>query len=180
MAAALEQGGACVFDILFQKNVPHLIEKIFLGLDYESFKACSYVCNSWSEFLTSNSFQMRAQSVFKEEIEGEKEILLTASRDGWRDGSMEVIATILSSGMVKVDSEGYGGSTPLLEAVNGNNNNVVQFLLQRGADPNKGNKTINDSTPLYMAARNGNKRMAKVLLNGGAHPNKVNRRGGTV
>ena len=37
------------FSILFNKNVPHVQEKIFFSLDYDSLKACGEVCKTWHE-----------------------------------------------------------------------------------------------------------------------------------
>ena len=31
---------SCAFNKLFNKSVPHILEKIFLSLDYASFKTC--------------------------------------------------------------------------------------------------------------------------------------------
>ena len=45
---------SCSFDTLFTKNVPHIMEKIFLSLDPASFKACLDVSKSWNEVLTKS------------------------------------------------------------------------------------------------------------------------------
>ena len=50
----------CAFDTLFTKHVPHILEKIFLSLDYESFKSCCQASNAWKKVLTSESFQSKA------------------------------------------------------------------------------------------------------------------------
>ena len=34
------------FEILFNRQVPHIVEKIFFSLDYESLKKCLEVCNT--------------------------------------------------------------------------------------------------------------------------------------
>ena len=59
------------FDTLLTKNVPHIIEKIFLSLDYQSFKRCQVVSNKWSQLLTSDSLKAKAKSVFYGEISEE-------------------------------------------------------------------------------------------------------------
>lgn len=41
------------FDKLLAKNVPHILEKIFLSLDIESFKNCMEVCQAWRSLLAS-------------------------------------------------------------------------------------------------------------------------------
>ena len=52
------------FDLLFKKNVPHILEKIFLYLDYESYKSCLMVDKTWNHFLTSESFKRIGKSTF--------------------------------------------------------------------------------------------------------------------
>ena len=49
------------FNTLLKRNVPHILETIFLSLDYESFKACQEVNNEWKRLLTSESFKMRTK-----------------------------------------------------------------------------------------------------------------------
>ena len=58
----------CAIDILFTKNVPHILEKVFLSLDYESYKNCCGVNNSFCAILTSESIIREAKSLFSEEI----------------------------------------------------------------------------------------------------------------
>ena len=56
------------FDKLFTKSVPHILEKIFLSLDYASFNNCQEVCNEWKAFLGSEQFNRRAKYVYLDEI----------------------------------------------------------------------------------------------------------------
>ena len=59
----------------------------------------------------------------------------------------------------------YSKVTPLLGAARFGHNIVVQMLLDKGADPNKGSL-------LNTVARNRNRvSTARILLNGGADPN---------
>ena len=53
---------------LFSKNVPHILEKIFFSLDYESYKICLEVNSEWKELLTSERYITKGKTVFKEEI----------------------------------------------------------------------------------------------------------------
>ena len=172
--AQVEYDGPCGFDQLFSRNVPHLLEKIFFYLDYESFITCRAVSRYWSELLTSGSYQMKAQSVFKMEIDREEHRLLVACRDD----NKELIARILSSGLVSVDCE---GPTPLIVAIYHRNHSVVQFLLQRGADPNKAITDQNrEITPQLIASLHKNVEAAQLLLNGGAYIDRTEVRGGTA
>ena len=54
----------CAFDLLLSISVPHVLEKIFFSLDYESFKNCQEVCNGWKKSLTSERFQRKASQVY--------------------------------------------------------------------------------------------------------------------
>ena len=45
--------GPCGFDQLLTKNVPHILEKIFLSLDIESIKNCMRVCQAWNNVLST-------------------------------------------------------------------------------------------------------------------------------
>ena len=56
------------FDVLFAKNVPHLLEKIFLSLDYESYKTCMEVNQTWNQLLVSESYMKISKSLFSNEI----------------------------------------------------------------------------------------------------------------
>ena len=52
-ALADDESKTCAFDLLFQRSVPHILEKIFLSLDYKTYKACHKVCAVWGETLAS-------------------------------------------------------------------------------------------------------------------------------
>ena len=47
----------CPFNRLFEQNVGHILEMIFLSLDYESLRNCRSVYRYWSAFLTSDTLQ---------------------------------------------------------------------------------------------------------------------------
>ena len=57
-ATALERPSSA-FDLLFERNLNHVLEMIFFPLDNASFKNCLEVCPEWREFLTSEKFQKR-------------------------------------------------------------------------------------------------------------------------
>ena len=131
----------CEFDRLFSKNVPHILEDIFFSLDYDSFKNCLEVSKSWNNLLTSEPFLRRGKSVFCEDIQ--KELLLAASK-----GNMDTIIRVLSTFMVDVNF--MTPSSPLMEAALIGRKDVVELLLDRGAEPNMANQW--GSTPLLYAA----------------------------
>ena len=61
--ATEESAPHCDFDRLFTKSVPHILEKIFFSLDYESFMACGKVCTAWKKLHSSESYQQRADEL---------------------------------------------------------------------------------------------------------------------
>ena len=53
---------------VLQGDIPHILEKIFLMLDYTSLKECFEVSLDWRKILKSESFQKKAKDVFAVEI----------------------------------------------------------------------------------------------------------------
>ena len=160
----------CPFDQLFTKNVPHILEKIFLSLDYESYKNCIGVNYTWKNLLTSESYQRKGKSVFHEELLDDEGELWKAAREG----NAERIRRLLSNGMLNVNCS-VNGSTPLFRAIiytltYGHKSDCVKLLLEKGADPNKANGA--DITPLCVAAFDGMTNVVKLLLDRGADQNK--------
>ena len=83
----------CSFDILFSTSVPHILEKVFFSLDYESYKACLEVNDTWKELLTSERYITKGKSVFREEILEDEEKLWNASWDDKTDEARRLLAT---------------------------------------------------------------------------------------
>ena len=94
-----EHQGSCGIEVLFTKTVPHLLEKIFFSLDYESFKTCQGVNNIWHDLLTSDSYVKKAKSTFQEGIVEDEKKLCLASKEGKKDEA----AKILDMGLVDVN-----------------------------------------------------------------------------
>ena len=161
--------GACptAFDTLFTMNVPHLLEKIFTSLDYESFKTCLQVSTEWKELLTSKPYLENAKSLYHGEIVRDEGNLWLAAKQG----NIGKVQSLSGSIFVNVNCEkGSDRSTPLCEAVESacalsnrarnkakkaSRKKVVQLLLDRGANPNLGD--MDGWTPLHSTnPRNGN------------------------
>ena len=154
----------CSFNLLFTKSVPHILEKIFLSLDFESFKKCQRVCKAWNELLISESLLRK----YKEEIVKEQNALFTASFNG---NPVEV-KRILSNGMANMaNSFKDFPSTPLHMAAQRGHKDVVQLLLNAGAECDK--TDCWGDTPLHEAAMYNHQHVANVLLDAGADPNVV-------
>ena len=60
------------FEYLFRRNVPHILEKIFFSLNYDSFKTCSEVCRAWNELMRSDSYEERRIELIIEKIAMQK------------------------------------------------------------------------------------------------------------
>ena len=151
----------CAFDKLFTKSVPHILEKIFLSLDYERFKTCLKVSNAWKEMLTTRSFEMKRKIAYREEIFKDEKKLLEASEEG----NAGEVRRIISSGMVDVNCVGdfqweLTPLTPLCVASKKGHKDVVQLLLDNGADTKKGNEL--GQTPLLLAAIWGRKDVVRL------------------
>ena len=167
--AAEDHELTCGFGTFFTKHVPHILEHIFLSLDYESYKSCTQVCQAWNQLLTSESYQAK----FREEILKDEGHLHDASRDG----NEEEVRRLLSTSLVNVNRVNRA-TTPLLGASMRGHKNVVQLLIDKGADPNVANYC--GYTPLRMAASLGHKDVANLLLDRGADFNKGDADGNTA
>ena len=156
------------FDKLLAKDVQSIFEKIFLSLDYESFKKCLEVSHSWEELLNSESFIKARKYLYQDEISNDQEKLAFAARQG----DIDQVTRILVNKMLDVNA-----GHPLLKAVIGGHKVVVRLLLERGADPNK--PEIGEKTPLHWSAYYGHRAVTKLLINGGGDPNQGDRDGRT-
>ena len=150
----------CHFDTLFNKNVTHILEKIFLTLDYWSFKKCLKVNNEWKVLLKSERFMTEAKSVFKKDISEETLVVWKKLFNAAKRASDHEIRRILQSEMVN----------PILllpVAVERGYTEVVKLLLRFGADPNQSDPE-DGKTPLYWAVMNRDREIARLLIENGA------------
>ena len=120
---------ACEFDKLFSISVPHICESIFLSLDYTSFKKCADVCRFWNDLLASESFLKFGKPIFRGSIH--KELKLAILR-----GQTEEVRRMLANGMVDMNYSTEEEATPLCLAAMSGRKEIVQLLLEKGADPN--------------------------------------------
>ena len=163
-----ETNSLCKFDIFFKKYVPHILEKIFFSLDYEAFKTCLKVNNTWKELLTSKSYQKKRKFVFHDELlKAEKKLWLSA-----KNGNIGEVQNLLHNTFMDVNCVNkFWLSTPLYESAHQGHKAVVKLLLDSGAEANKADKY--GYTPLHKAACRGHKEVVELLLDRGADPSKV-------
>ena len=74
MMEAGKSVGQCAVEMLFSRNVPHILEKIFFSLDYESFQTCFKVNSAWNELLSSESCQRKSNKMLIEKYQDEKKL----------------------------------------------------------------------------------------------------------
>ena len=125
------------FDILFKRSVPHILEKIFLHLDYDTFKSCFLVNQTWRNLLTSEPFKRMGKSKFEE-------WLLKAAISGQADAVHHLLQLGAEPDRLKGKCS---GRTALHWAAIFNKIDIVTFLLDAGADPNS--RDILERSPLY-------------------------------
>lgn len=84
-------------------------------------------------------------------------------------GKISIVKVLVENG-ADIDqpmAHGNGGFTPLITAIMSKRNDVVEYLLEKGAQIEK--TSAGDSTPLWWAAHSGNLAAAKMLLDRGAN-----------
>ncbi|XP_054768825.2 E3 ubiquitin-protein ligase MIB2-like [Lytechinus pictus] len=85
-------------------------------------------------------------------------------------GHYQVVELLVKNG-ASLDDKDDDGDTPLADAVHQDNQRIVKYMLERGADPNTTN-TKGGRSPLHIATSKGNTQCLKLLLAKGANPNK--------
>ena len=152
------------FDGLITKPRPHILEKICLSLDYNTFKNCLVINEAWKTVLSATTFQKKAKSAFQEEILKDEEKL----RKNSTEGNTDEVRKLLSIGLLDVDCVDEVGWTPILEAAWTGHKHVVQLLLDRGAEPNMVDQ--NGITPLSYALQIGHMDVVNILTENGGPP----------
>ena len=169
------------FDILFNKNVPHIWEKIFLSMDCDSFMECRKVSKLWRGLLSSDLYNNQVMAYYEKlaRVKMEQSLeqrLIEFSRCGNTKG----VRSLLEKW---VDPNCYNArasptcSTPLIAAACNGRRYVVAILLGDGANPDK--TGWYDRTALHWAAERGERGVVHLLLNAGAEIDLKDRFGDT-
>jgi ankyrin repeat protein len=86
-------------------------------------------------------------------------------------GNLSMVRHLLHLG-VPVQLSGWEFETPLVMACGGWHNDVVDLLLEHGADPNFASQKLYPLFPLHVSATASNLSLARTLLDHGALPNR--------
>ena len=168
-------------NLLFNKNFPHILEKIFFNLDSKSFVLCRQVCKAWNKLLLTESYKLKLRRyIRKDEIN-----LLGAATEG----NITVIKGLLSAGvdpnckMNFVHQHAILTGTPLYYVAQWGLTDAVKVLLEAGADPDLADQ--DGKTPLQVTMMHSfwpnttSLPIAKLLLDAGADTNRVDNNGCT-
>ena len=142
-------------------DVEEVIEPdIYESFDLNDISDCS---SDSDEELPSLPKSRRTGKTIKRNEKGETPLHVAAI-----DGNVKQVKKLLAD-KHPVNMRDYGGWTPLHEAANNGHHEVVQLLLQAGANinDNEGEKT-DGITPLHDACSNGHFDVIRVLLKNGA------------
>ena len=145
---------------LLNKNVPHIFEKIFFNLDYDSLITRQKVSKAWSGLLSSESFKKRAEELLIEKTTNEQQLYNFS-----KNGITTEVSRLLSSG-TDPNCNTKLGNTPLMAAAMNGHWEVVKILLNAGANPDQ--FEVLGWTELHLAAIIGQKNIVKLLLDAGA------------
>ena len=179
----LAAGKSDGFDKLLKTSVPHVLEKIFFSLDYESFKNSKKVCKAWNSVLTSEPFQKKALSQYFYKIQQDKwkgitklspellndneQDLCEASFHGQKNVVHELLSYGVNPNCQRCIGKRVSQYTPICLAAEGRHHDVVALLIDAGADPNKGGA----DTPLNRCILSGDFDTCKLLIQAGANVN---------
>ena len=163
------------------RDVPHILEKIFFSMDYTSLEKCMNVSKTWRKLLSTTPYQKRFLELWKELLI-EKPAIEKKLYDASEKGDTEVVMKLCNNPVVDVNvvitvMGGWLKSTPLIEAARGGHEEVIRVLLKAGAEVNK--TVMLGMSPLHLAASFGHIDVVKLLLESGADPNQASSGGVT-
>ena len=157
------------------RDVPHILEKIFFSMDYTSLETCMNVSKTWRKLLLTTPYLKRLEELWKEllmEKPVNEKRLCAASKEG----DTEMVMKLCKNPVVDVNvvitlmGQHLNQSTPLIMAAGGGHEEVIRVLLKAGAMVNK--TAMLGLSPLHFAAHFGHIDVVKLLLESGADPNQ--------
>lgn len=145
---------------------------VYLQSFYESFRFGKYYPQTDAEKKESlNAFETGAENL----IDAGAEINSGALQIAVTNGYLRTVKKLIAKG-ANINAEDYNGATVLHTAVGINNRELIEFLLENGANPNAIMGKDNSSyyycnSPLMMAVERGEMDLIKLLLGKKADPN---------
>ena len=167
-----------------ERDVPHILEKIFFSMDYTSLETCMNVSKTWRKLLMTTPYQRRFLELWKELLT-EKPVNEKKLYDASEKGDIEMVKKLCNNPVVDVNvviawMDGLVQLTPLIIAARGGHEEVIRVLLKAGALVNKTNEHAaaplvweGHVGPLHMAASFGHIDIVRLLLESGADPNQA-------
>ena len=134
---------------------------ILLSLDYETFRNIWGVCKEWDELLATESFRKKAKALFYYNTQEENEAILHLA-SGFRSGCPQIVKILVSRGINPNIQHPQDKMTPLCLAASSGSKDVVEVLLDAGADTNI--PDVRGRTPFMKAVLNGHAEVVKQLL----------------
>lgn len=124
------------------------------------------VCANWEKIFGTEYYTYSSGSVWRQDP-----AMIVQVRYGdqfyeaLKSGNVPQVNSIVAKGM-RVDIPDLRGRYPLITAVEADQTRIVEYLLQKGANPK-----IDNSRALEIATHNNNAHIVKGLLKHGADPN---------
>lgn len=174
---------AQLFEAIEENNVSKAKRLIASGVDLSALNenglnALHYAAKSCNlEIMTQllQSERMNVEAVTADKYTETALHILARNADSFPERAVEGAKLLIDDYKAKVDAlTRKHKQTPLFVAVsNSNNVQLVQYLLEHGADPNHADPTFK-STPLHVAMKNCNEHIIESLLSYGANAEAPN------
>ena len=164
----------CEFDRLFNRNIPHVLEKIFFSLDLASFKNCRNVSSSWNELFMTESYCEKESQLTLEMKQNQMKLLEAIDRfEEHSEESIQEVQRLLSLG---VNPDGDDNASPLCEHVapSESNHQLIGMIIMEPKTP-----LCEHTIPLCLAAKMDTTMLVEMLLNHGADIDKTDQDGST-
>ena len=163
---------SCEFDRLFNRNVPHILEKIFFSLDLASFKSCKNVSSWWNELFMTESYCEKASQLTLEMKQNQMKLLEAIEKGRFKEYSEESIREVQRLLSLGVNPDGDDNASPLCE--HRPPKSIYQMIMRSA----KVKTPLCEHTiPLCLAAKMGAKDVVEMLLNHGADLDKTDKAG---
>ena len=165
-------------NIINNPGLQHLIEKMFLNLNYEDFKKCQIINKSAKNILGNSMFWIK--KLIQRGLSKNNQIIFIKAIQSVKNSDMEKSFLLFLKWNLKTE-ERFGFplvlGTPIHWAVYGGFTEVVKILVPLTDNPSAPNEI--GKSPLNLAAENGHTEMVKILAPVTNNPNDPDGYGNT-